>query len=106
MRTIERPSFPSDHLAACPAKAKDAHVFAISTIIITPLAFAVSLLLALPVGVVNAVIIAMVPALFAAAFFGGLYLLAHAFERDERSGAVFAPASDQSSRRARRSRAA
>ena len=60
-------------------------VFAVSALLVTPLAFAVTLLLALPAGAGNAVVIALVPALFAAGFFGGLYRLAVAVDRDERT---------------------
>jgi hypothetical protein len=58
-------------------------VFAVSTLLVTPLAFAATLLLALPAGAGNAAIIAVVPALFTAGFFGGLYWLAVAVKRDE-----------------------
>ena len=59
-------------------------VFAVSALLVTPLAFAATLLLALSAGAGNAAIIALVPALFAAGFFGGLHWLAVAVERDER----------------------
>ncbi len=59
-------------------------IFAVSALLVTPLAFATTLLLALPVGATNAAIVALVPALFTVGFFGGLYWLAVAVERDER----------------------
>ena len=59
-------------------------VFAVSALVVTPLAFAATLLLALPAGAGNAAIIALVPALFTAVFFGGLYWLAVAVKREER----------------------
>lgn len=68
-------------------------VFAVSALVVTPLAFAATLLLALPVGAANAAVIALVPALFTAGFFGGLSWLAVAVERDERM-ALAATASD------------
>lgn len=59
-------------------------VFAVSALLVTPLAFTATLLLALPAGATNAAIIALVPALFSAAFFGGLRRLAIALKQDER----------------------
>ena len=59
-------------------------VFAVSALLVTPLAFTVTLLLALPAGAANAAIIALVPALFSAGFFGGLHRLAIALTQDER----------------------
>jgi hypothetical protein len=59
-------------------------IFAVGALVVTPLAFAATLLLALPTGAANAAIIALVPALFTAGFFGGLYWLAVAVEGDER----------------------
>jgi hypothetical protein len=80
-------------------------VFAVSALLITPLAFAATLLLALPAGAGNAAIIALVPALFTAGFFGGLYWLAVAVKRDERM-ALPASATYHKSRPATASRAA
>ena len=80
-------------------------VFAVSALLVTPLAFAATLLLALPAGAGNAAIIALVPALFTAGFFGGLYWLAVAVTRDERM-ALPATATHHSWRPASRSRAA
>ncbi len=78
-------------------------VFAVSALVVTPLAFATTLLLALPAGAGNAAIIALVPGLFAAGFFGGLYRLAIAVERDER---LALPAAHHNRRSAPASRAA
>lgn len=80
-------------------------VFAVSALFVTPLAFATALLLALPAGAGNAAIIALVPALFTAGFFGGLYWLAIAVNQDERMS-VPATATDHNWRPASGSRAA
>ena len=48
------------------------------------MAFVGTLLLALGAGAANAAVIAVVAALFAAGFFGGLYRLAIAVQRDDR----------------------
>ena len=60
-------------------------LFAVLALVVTPVAFVGTLLLALGAGATNAAGIALVPALFAAGFFGGLYRLAIAVERDERT---------------------
>jgi hypothetical protein len=59
-------------------------VFAVSGLIVTPLAYVATLLLAMGAGAKNAALIALVPALFAAGFFCGLYWLAVVVKRDER----------------------
>ena len=58
-------------------------VFGVSGLIVTPIAFAAALLVALSAGWQNAVLIALVFAGFAALFFYGLYWLAAAVRRDE-----------------------
>jgi hypothetical protein len=80
-------------------------VFAVSALLVTPLAFAATLLLALPAGAGNAATIALVPALFTAGFFGGLYWLAVAVKRDERM-ALPATTTDHNRRPVSGSRAA
>ena len=79
-------------------------VFAVSALVVTPLAFTATLLLTLPAGAGNAAVIALVPALFAAGFCGGLYRLAVAVERDERM--ALPAAAHHNWRSARASRAA
>ena len=58
-------------------------LFAVTAFVITPLAFVVTLLISWSAGGVNAAVIAAVPAVFAAVFFGGLTFLAAVVERDE-----------------------
>jgi ABC-type multidrug transport system permease subunit len=65
-------------------------LFAVTALVVTPLAFLVTLLVSWSAGGVNAAVIAAVPAIFAALFFGGLTFLAAVVERDEAS--VQAPA--------------
>lgn len=59
-------------------------VFGLSGLVIPPIAFVAALLVALSAGWQNAVLIALLFAGFAAAFFYGLYWLAAAVRRDER----------------------
>ncbi len=59
-------------------------VFGVSGLVVTPIAFAVALLVALSAGWQNALLIAFLFASFAAAFFYGLSWLATAVRRDER----------------------
>ena len=82
---LVRPS-PATASAAAPENPK--RLFALTAVIASPLAYVVTLLLLMPVGGGNAALIAVVPALFAAAFFGSLYGLAGALERDESTAAV------------------
>jgi hypothetical protein len=63
--TTTRPHITRSQAPVRPIRAGDSkRVFAASALLVTPLAFAATLLLALPVGAVNAAIIALVPALF------------------------------------------
>lgn len=79
----------TQHLDASPAAPENAkRLFALTALIGSPLAYVATLLLLMPVGGGNAALIALVPALFAAAFFGALYGLAGALERDEPPAAV------------------
>ncbi len=61
---------------------------AMGTVIGLPLVFLVSTLLALPVGVGNALAIATLPTLFSGSFVGGLILLIRAQRRAERAALV------------------
>ncbi len=58
-------------------------LFTVTALVVTPLAYVVTLLLSWSAGGGNAAVIAAVPAIFAALFFGGLTFLAAAVERDE-----------------------
>ena len=78
---------PSAPRKPAAADGNSKRIFAIAAVVVTPLAFLAGLLLALPAGGGPAVLIGVVPALFAAGFFGGLYWLAGALERDERVAA-------------------
>jgi hypothetical protein len=74
---------------ASPTASEDSkRLFALTALIVSPLAYVATLLLLMPVGDGNAALIALVPALFAAGFFGALYGLAGALERDESTAAV------------------
>lgn len=77
-------------------------LFALTAFVVTPLAYVVTLLISWSAGGGNAAVIAAVPALFAAAFFGGLAFVATAVERDE----ARVPAARRSSRELAGSRAA
>jgi sorbitol-specific phosphotransferase system component IIBC len=68
-------------------------LFAVTALVVTPIAYLVTLLISWSAGSGNAAVIAAVPALFAAAFFGGLSFLAVAVERDELREPVSAAAS-------------
>jgi hypothetical protein len=61
----------------------NSRLFALTAVVVTPLAFVATLLLSWSAGGTNAAVIAAIPAIFAALFFGGLSLLAAAVERDE-----------------------
>jgi hypothetical protein len=98
------PRSPATSSAAASGSPK--RVFAVTALVVTPLAFVAGLLLALPAGGANAVLIGVVPALFAAGFFGGLYWLAGALERDERVAAVQPRTSEQNAGLAKGPRAA
>ena len=58
-------------------------LFAVTALVVTPLAYVVTLLISWSAGGGNAAVIAAVPAIFAALFFGGLTFTAAAVERDE-----------------------
>ena len=60
----------------------------VGTYIGIPLVFGVSTLLALRVGVVNAMAVAVLPTLFSGSFVGGLILLMRALRRAERRAAL------------------
>jgi len=79
--------------------------FGIVALVVMPLTFAATLLLALPAGAGNATLIALVPTLFAAGFFGGVSWLAGAMERDNYMP-VSAPAASHNGERTRPARAA
>jgi hypothetical protein len=78
----------SPAITSAPASENPKRLFAVTAVVVTPLAFFAALLLALPAGRGNAALIGVVPALFAAAFFGGLYWLAGALDRDGRVAVV------------------
>lgn len=80
---------------SAPASENSKRFFALTAAVVTPLAFFAALLLSLPTGTGNAALIAVVPALFAAAFFGGLYRLAGALDRDGRVAVVRPTAAEQ-----------
>lgn len=79
---------PGPATASAVAAESPRRLFALSALIVSPLAYVAALLLLMPVGGGNAALIALVPALFAAGFFGGLYGLAVALERDASTAAV------------------
>lgn len=59
-------------------------LFAVSAAVVTPLVFVAALLVTWSTGGGHAALLATVPAVFAAGFFGALYWLAGALERDGR----------------------
>ena len=79
---------PRSATASVAAPENPKRLFALTAVIASPLAYVATLLWLMPVGGGNAALIAVVPALFAAAFFGGLYGLAGALERDESTAAL------------------
>ena len=81
-------------------------LFAVTAVIVTPLAFVAALLLTLPAGGATAALIGAVAAIFAAGFFGGLYWLAGALERDERVAVARPRTSEQNPGLPKGSRAA
>ena len=64
----------------------------VGTLIGLPLVFAVSTVLTLRVGLVNALAIAVLPTLFSGSYVGGLILLLRALRRAERHAAALRPA--------------
>ena len=64
----------------------------VGTLIGLPLVFAISTLLTLRVGLVNAMAIAVLPTLFSGSYVGGLILLLRALRRAERRPAALRPA--------------
>ena len=64
----------------------------VGTLIGLPLVFAVSTVLTLRVGLVNAMAIAVLPTLFSGSYVGGLILLLRALRRAERHVAALQPA--------------
>jgi hypothetical protein len=79
-------------------------IVAMGTIIGLPLVFCVSTLLALQVGMGNALTIAVLPTLFSGSFVGGLILLIRAQRRAERAAALAAVAVAASAGEGRRPR--
>ena len=92
------PATAAPQSAPAAASRESKRLFAGTAVVVTPLAFVAGLLLALPAGGGNAALIGGVSALFAAGFFGGLYWLAGALERDERVAAVQPRTSGQNHR--------
>ena len=72
-----------------------ARTFAACAILVAPVAFVAAMLLSWDAGALNATLIAIVPGVFAAGFFGALYLLARVIERSERRDAVVVSATNQ-----------
>lgn len=64
----------------------------VGTLIGLPLVFAISTLLTLRVGLVNAMAIAVLPTLFSGSYVGGLILLLRVLRRAERHAAALRPA--------------
>ncbi len=60
------------------------HILLVGTLIGIPLVFVLSTVLTLRVGVVNALVISVLPTLFSGSFVGGLILLMRALRRAER----------------------
>ncbi|MGH9036292.1 MAG: hypothetical protein ACRD0O_11055 [Acidimicrobiia bacterium] len=102
--TTSAPESPATTSAAASENPK--RLFAVTAVIVTPLAFVAALLQALPAGGGNAALIGVVPALFVAGFFGGLYWLAGALERDGRVTVVQPRISEQNPGLPKGSRAA
>lgn len=65
-------------------------IMSTGTVIGLPLVFCISALLALPVGLGNALAIAVVPTLFSGSFVGGLILLIRGQRRAERAAVLAA----------------
>ena len=85
MTTAQSPIAPEQSATTSMQEATTSRrVFGLSGLVVTPIAFAVALLVALSAGWQNAVLIAFLFASFAAAFFYGLSWLATAVRRDER----------------------
>jgi hypothetical protein len=64
----------------------------VGTLIGLPLVYAISTLLSLRVGLVNAMAIAVLPTLFSGSYVGGLIFLLRALRRAERRAAALRPA--------------
>ena len=85
MTTAQSPIAPEQSATRSAQEATASkRVFGASGLIVTPIAFAVALIVALSAGWQNALLIALLFAGFAAAFFYGLSWLATAVRRDER----------------------
>ena len=85
MTTAHSPIAPDQSAASSAQEATASkRVFGASGLIVTPIAFAIALIVALSAGWQNALLLAVIFAGFAAVFFYGLSWLATAVRRDER----------------------
>ena len=85
MSTADSPIVPGQPAKETMQEASTSkRVFGFSALVVTPIAFVVALLIALSAGWQNALLIALLFAGFAAAFFFGLNRLAGAVRKDER----------------------